>query len=61
MDTQRHDRPQPVRKTENNTQDAQQQRRDADARERAETAARAVMHPESHDREWRFYHGAWGG
>lgn len=22
---------------------------------------RAVMHPEWHDPEWRYYHGAWGG
>ena len=61
MDTQRHDRQQPARKTETAAQDAQQQRREADARERAEVAARAVMHPDSTDREWRFYHGAWGG
>jgi hypothetical protein len=61
MDTQRHDRQQPARKTEAGGKDAQQERREADARERAETAARAVMHPESYDREWRFYHGAWGG
>ncbi len=27
----------------------------------AEQAARAVMHPESYDPEWRYYHGAWGG
>jgi hypothetical protein len=24
-------------------------------------AARSVMHPESYDPEWRYYHGAWGG
>ncbi len=22
-------------------------------------AERAVMHPEHHDAEWRYYHGAW--
>lgn len=22
---------------------------------------RSVMHPEWHDPEWRYYHGAWGG
>lgn len=26
-----------------------------------EQAARSVMHPESYDPEWRYYHGAWGG
>jgi hypothetical protein len=26
-----------------------------------EQAARSVMHPESFDPEWRYYHGAWGG
>ncbi len=24
-------------------------------------AERSVMHPEWHDPEWRYYHGAWGG
>lgn len=24
-------------------------------------AARAVMHPEHHDPDWRYYHGAMGG
>lgn len=24
-------------------------------------AARAVMHPEWHDPDWRYYHGAWAG
>lgn len=33
----------------------------ADAKASAEDAARAVMHPESYDPEWRYYHGAWGG
>ncbi len=28
---------------------------------RDEQAARSVMHPESYDPEWRYYHGAWGG
>ncbi|MBM4459481.1 MAG: hypothetical protein FJ011_17280 [Chloroflexi bacterium] len=28
---------------------------------RAHEAARAVMHPDWHDPEWRYYHGAWGG
>ena len=32
-------------------------RRDA----KAEQASRSVMHPESYDPEWRYYHGAWGG
>lgn len=27
----------------------------------AEQASRSVMHPESFDPEWRYYHGAWGG
>jgi hypothetical protein len=33
----------------------------ADAHARAEQASRSVMHPESYDPEWRYYHGAWGG
>jgi hypothetical protein len=28
---------------------------------KAEEASRSVMHPESFDPEWRYYHGAWGG
>ncbi len=28
---------------------------------RDEQAARSVMHPDSYDPEWRYYHGAWGG
>ena len=24
-------------------------------------AERSVLHPEWHDPEWRYYHGAWGG
>ena len=32
-----------------------------DAHARAEQASRSVMHPESYDPEWRYYHGAWGG
>ena len=24
-------------------------------------AARAVMHPDWQDTDWRYYHGAWGG
>ncbi|GEM_PF-1165001 len=27
----------------------------------ASQAERSVMHPEWHDPEWRYYHGAWGG
>jgi hypothetical protein len=26
-----------------------------------EAAARAVMHPDWHDTDWRYYFGAWGG
>lgn len=29
--------------------------------ERLEDSARAVMHPDSHDTDWRYYFGAWGG
>lgn len=25
-----------------------------------EQAALAVMHPDSYDADWRYYHGAWG-
>lgn len=32
-----------------------------DAKAKAEQASRSVMHPESFDPEWRYYHGAWGG
>ncbi len=32
-----------------------------EANAKAEQAARSVMHPESYDPEWRYYHGAWGG
>ncbi|MGE5602189.1 MAG: hypothetical protein ACM30E_04020 [Nitrososphaerales archaeon] len=32
-----------------------------EAHTKAEQAARSVMHPESYDPEWRYYHGAWGG
>ncbi len=28
---------------------------------KAEQAARSVMHPESFDPDWRYYHGAMGG
>lgn len=24
-------------------------------------AERSVLHPDWHDPEWRYYHGAWGG
>lgn len=47
--------------------DAPPQRDDttpADARteaERTDDAARGVMHPDSHDTDWRYYFGAWGG
>lgn len=27
----------------------------------ADHAARAVMHPDRHDPDWRYYHGAMGG
>jgi hypothetical protein len=27
----------------------------------ANQSERSVMHPEWHDPEWRYYHGAWGG
>ena len=27
--------------------------------ERVRQAARAVMHPDPNDPEWRYYHGAW--
>lgn len=27
----------------------------------ASQSERSVMHPEWHDPEWRYYHGAWGG
>ncbi len=33
----------------------------ADAAAQAEQAARSVMHPESYDPDWRYYHGAMGG
>jgi poly(3-hydroxybutyrate) depolymerase len=61
MDTQRHERPEPTWKADGAKQDARQPRQETDARAKAEQAARAVMHPEGYDREWRFYHGAWGG
>ena len=32
-----------------------------EAKAKAEQAARSVMHPDSYDPEWRYYHGAWGG
>jgi hypothetical protein len=32
-----------------------------DAADEPVQAARAVMHPESYDPDWRYYHGAWGG
>lgn len=32
-----------------------------EAGSRTEQASRSVMHPESFDPEWRYYHGAWGG
>lgn len=32
-----------------------------EVRAKAEQAALSVMHPESFDPEWRYYHGAWGG
>ena len=28
---------------------------------RDDQAARSVMHPDTYDPEWRYYHGAWGG
>jgi hypothetical protein len=31
------------------------------ARVAREAAARAVMHPDWHDTDWRYYFGAWGG
>lgn len=61
MDQQRHDPQQPTKKAENATQETHERKREAEARKKAENAARAVMHPEGYDREWRFYHGAWGG
>lgn len=40
---------------------AQPEKRPIEASGKAEQAARSVMHPESYDPEWRYYHGAWGG
>ena len=47
--------------TAKQTPEAPHQPRDAKTHHEAEMAARSVMHPESYDREWRYYHGAWGG
>jgi hypothetical protein len=33
----------------------------ASAPQPASQSERSVMHPEWHDPEWRYYHGAWGG
>ena len=61
MDPQRLDPQQSVRKAEGATKEPGELKLETEARKKAEDAARAVMHPESYDREWRFYHGAWGG
>lgn len=61
MNPQRYDSQQPQRPAENKTEENRQPRQDADARARAEIAARAVMHPDSYDQDWRYYHGALGG
>jgi hypothetical protein len=61
MNPQRYDSQQPKRTAENAKPDPREDWREAEARREAEMAARSVMHPESYDREWRYYHGAWGG
>jgi hypothetical protein len=33
----------------------------AEPQSTAAHAARAVMHPDWHDTDWRYYFGAWGG
>ena len=35
--------------------------RPQEAHVKAEQASRSVMHPESFDPDWRYYHGAMGG
>ncbi len=66
MNPQGHADQQPKRKPEETHQAADQEARAKEARRReahakAEEASRSVMHPESFDPEWRYYHGAWGG
>jgi hypothetical protein len=66
MNPQRHT----GQKAQHDPQDASQEmgmegthreKRKKEADHKAEQAARSVMHPESYDPEWRYYHGAWGG
>lgn len=61
MNPQRFDSQQSLWTADEAEADAREERREAEARRAAEMAARSVMHPESYDREWRYYHGALGG
>jgi hypothetical protein len=66
MESRRYTDPQPKHHAEDHQQPKGPKRAHADehqndANARAEQASRSVMHPESYDPEWRYYHGAWGG
>lgn len=61
MNPQRYDSQQSTWKAENAKPEPRDERRESEARRAAEMAARSVMHPDSSDREWRYYHGTLGG
>lgn len=66
MNPQRYDSQQSTwtasyRTAENAKPEPRDEWRDSEARRAAEMAARSVMHPDSSDREWRYYHGTLGG
>jgi hypothetical protein len=63
--SQHHPDPQPKRNPEETrqakgTEAAHPEAQPKEAHVKAEQASRSVMHPESNDPEWRYYHGAWG-
>ena len=66
MSSEHHTGQQPKQNSEDSWQakGAERPRQEPDRTEadaKAEQASRSVMHPESYDPEWRYYHGAWGG